>query len=270
MMPLKNRPLLTNRFERFVDICMDNSGIANPDYETFRESVRYLAGAVLRKPMIETLAHRLAGNFHRLKHHIPVQPWTRQDYHEWVPVQAIEVCRVFHEKWGAAARLTLKILAGSPASITVRQRWSVKRCRVIARDLGFRNFGRRRNDPPPFPFATVEELTSMRWEMMVEPDLSDTEPYLSKTRTRPALQDWNRNLLKMRTRKGFDCLVGHPINFPCSQCAVGYLTCPAGTHRDDWKVKHCQECGERDALWDYQITTATCLNCYHHSIHRRK
>lgn len=269
-MPLKNRPLLRNRFERFVALCMDHSGLANPDYETFRESVSYLAGERLRGSMIETLAHRLAGNFLRLKNHHVVRPWTRQDLFEWVPVQAIAVHRVAHDKWGIAARLTLKIMAGSPAPIIVRQQWSYKRCRAVSRDLGFRQYGRGKFDPPPYPFSAPEELTSLRWEMLVDPDASETEPCLTMLRTRPALQQWNKTILKMRKREGFECMADHAADFPCHECALGYLTCPAGTHRNTWKVRYCPECDEEQAFWDADLSTASCLSCYYRSLHRKK
>lgn len=267
---MKNRRLVRDRFEQLIELCMDNTGLARPDYVTFRESLRYLAGEKLREGGIEILAQRLAGNIQRLRDGHAVRPWSKQTVAEWVPVQALSVQRVPHDKWGVAARLTLKILAGSPCPAVCRVLWSVKRCRVLARDLGFRQYGRRRDDPPPFPYAVPEELTTFRWEMLVDPDLSEREPVLTDFRVRPALQQWNRQQLKRRMRIDFACMANHPPNFPCWECSVGYLACPAGTHRHNWKVKKCHECGDAEALWDYELSRANCIACYLRDLHRRR
>lgn len=249
---------------------MRNCGIAKPDYETFRESVLYLAGEKLREPMVDVLAQRLAGNVLRLRHHIPVKPWTSQKHPEWVPVQAIAVQRVPDDRQGVSARLTLKILAGTPCPAVVRVKWSLKRCRVIAREIGFRQYGVRKDDPPPFPYTVPEELTSMRWEMLVDPDQSDPDPFLTEIRYKPALQTWNKAQLKRRMRIGFDCMAGHPLSFPCSQCVIGYLTCPAGTHRNNWRIRSCPECDEPEAFWDMDLCKSSCIRCYIRDLYRRR
>ncbi len=267
---LKNHKLVRDRFERLIEICMNNAGIAEPDYETFEQSVLYLAGRRFKESLIKTLAYRLAGNVDRLRHKLITPPWRRQQVAEWVPVQAVAVHRVAHDRWGVAARITLKILAGTPCPMTARVRWSFKRCRYVASELGFRQYGKKKDDPAPFPYARPEELTTMRWEMLVDPDLSEGDPYLTEVRYKPALQDWNKAQLRRRMRIDFTCMAGHPLGFPCSQCAVGYVNCPAATHRENWLIKGCRECQRPGQFWDLDQCRDSCIECYMRSLHKRR
>jgi hypothetical protein len=238
------------------------------------ESVRYLVGARLTAAAVAELAHRLAGNRQRLRERRPVAPWAAQRWPEWVPVQILAVRRARDARdRDDGASLSFKIMAGTPCPIAVPQWWSLQRCRFLSRTFGFSRPMRRVSGmPPKYPYSVPEQLVNLRVEMLVDPEKSVREPYLDATRIVPSLAEWNREVLRRRFRvdPGYECPEGYPHDLPCHRCHVGYLRCPAATHRLDYERAPCPQCGRADAWWDPESRSGVCVRCTIKAAGRRR
>lgn len=189
------------------------------------ESVRHLAGTILTDESLKDVTWRLAGNIDKLRRGEAVPPWSVQLVPEWMPVQitAIESGQTSTGKSGAF--VNLRVLAGSACPTRTGTFWTKSLCRGIGRQAGFTS---AKGD---FPLQHSDCLVNMRLWILVEPE-----------RCRPGqlgfwevgcsggLRKWNREILKKRFRMGWEC----PMNYKhyCHNCHVGYLQCPAATHKE--------------------------------------
>lgn len=258
------RPLGAGEFDRFLAIVADELELAAPHWPTLADSLRHLVGTTPDHETLRADCHRLAGNRGRLLARKPVVPWQVQRTWEWVPVQvmAAHPARDVRDRWGA--RLLLKIMAGTPCPLAVFQFWSLKRCRVHARDFGFSRPRGSKGTPPRYPYTTPAQLVTLRYSALVDPERSGREPHLEFVQFTPSLSRWNKEQIRRRARldPGYTCPEGHPSSFPCHRCPVGYLACPAGTHRLDYLPKPCPGCGRPDAPFDTDRDEVVCVDCH--------
>lgn len=252
-------------FERLAKVC--HEGLPGEvDFPTVSESLRGLAGVAATRQTLHDTAHRLAGNLPRLRRHRPVPAWVVQPFKEWVPVQLMAVRRRA-TKFKPGADLTWKILAGTSAPLLVRQWRSVNHLRYLARWLGFTRQPRPRigSRPSKYPYAVPEQLVTLRAYALIDPALCKAgEPGFEKVKFPPSVEAWNKEQLKYRFRvdKGYGCRHGQPASLPCHNCPVGYLTCRAGTHANDYESRHCPGCGNEEAPFDPDWPAgALCVNC---------
>lgn len=244
------------------------------DPAAVRESVLYLLGEPLTQARAKDLAHRLAGNVAALAAGRPVPPWVAQRRPEWVPAQVTAADRTGERRHGlATVTFTLKVLAGTPAGLPMRVRWSFRTCRYLARPLfGFsRPPTKNARTAPPFPYVAPEELVTLRLLALVAPAWSRDGPGFNEVAPHPGLMTWNRAQLKYRARLDDDhaCPDGRPRSLPCYACPRGYLTCRAGTHAADWAVAACPVCNRPDALHD-PARPGACVGCHNAAARSRK
>ena len=253
------------KFRIFVD---DVAGMLpkSVNKDRVHDSLRHLAGEKLTKKVLDISCWRLAGNISNLKGKEPVGPWTCQPKEEWVPAQIMAACRRRGGKGKLGWYYTFQILAGRSCTMRIQQFWSQRFCGYMARHLGFQMYppSDRSTRPAERLYRHATEFVTLRLALYIEPKLSRTEPGFKATDVTPQLLEWNREQLKYRDRvqKGYTCPRGYSAAVKCFQCAAGYSTCRAGTHRADYQVEYCTFCMTDNAPYDPDISTEMCINCY--------
>ncbi len=268
-------------FQRLVQIVWEAAG-ANLKWQFLEDSLRHLAGTVPTPELYRNTCWRIMGNIPRLKGKHAVPPWTTQRFREWVPVMLLS-CR--RELRGNKKGVVLGgvVQAGTPCSRWISRWLSLPVCRILAFGTGFL---RQRWGASRYPFLSPEQLVGLRICVVVEPDLCGREPGCSvplerSERTRlirphplvfpPAIREWNRERLKRKFRvdPGYHCPKDYPVTFRCQQCPVGLVHCSAATHLHDWEERHCDECNRDDALFDPDLASDVCVDCYNRAAWRR-
>ena len=230
------------------------------------DSLSPLAGELMTEAVADTVAWRLAGNLKQLTLGLPVVPWRINNTPEWVPVQIVRAVRAKGPKDKPGYVLSFKALAGRPVSLVITKFWSNKFCRYVASTLGFNT------RPPPetsrrlpvYLYRTPIELVTMRLEVLIAADFCrNGEPGFDKVACRGTLLDWNRNQMRLRDRimPGYACPKGFKNVVLCYRCPVGYVECPAGTHRQTYVFKPCSRCKEDQAAFDPEMKSEVCLRC---------
>jgi len=191
-------------------------------------SLRDLVGQEITRDLARTVAWRLAGNISKLRVGKEAGPWVHQAEEEWVPAQIISYS-FKRSRWGEAGGLyRLRILAGSACPMILQQWWRSQFVRLLATRLGY-STGRG-----AFPMRHISELVNLRVWLLLDPKLSQEKPGFYLVRCSSGLLKWNKQIVHMRYRQ-FD---GKPwrcprdYTHPCCECEVGYLDCPASTHRE--------------------------------------
>lgn len=259
---LRDRELTPDQFHIFCGLILE--GLPSKCYApAVEDSIRYLAGEFLTKAKLQTVCHRLAGNIERLACRRAVPPWSVQRFQEWVPLQIVGYRPARGKRDRLGALLSLKIMAGTPCPIVIQDWWSPDMCRFMA----YRNFGfsRPRGDRDlKYPYTNPLQFTSLRFLGLVQPDKSTKEPSYTNPTFPNHLVEWNKETLRRRFRvdPGYKCPKGHPQHFPCHTCPIGYLKCPAGTHRRNWQKGTCTVCEKADVWIDVDLAKTMCVNCY--------
>lgn len=255
-----------SNFDRLLAVVRDGlSGEANG--QALYDSLRHLINQPMTAQVIEETSHRLAGNMPRLRRRRAVSAWHVQRIYEWVPVQIMAARKQRNNRGELGSLLSFKFLAGTPCPLTVLQWWSLRKCRFIARYLGYsKPPPRNAKYPAKYPFTTPEQLVTLRFLALVDPIRSEKEPVFTSLEYPGSLQAWNRKQIRKRFREDYLCPEGQPRSFPCHLCIRGYSTCAAGTHRLDYVVKPCSTCGNEQAVWDKELSTKCCVNCYNTAV----
>jgi hypothetical protein len=218
------------------------------------ESVRYLAGTTLTHMESVTLAWRIAGNIPTLKAGLPVQPWTFQRVDEWLPLQVLrmDIERNRYNRLGYD--VTFRVLAGSACPNKINRFWTLPSMHVISQELGFsKPWGK-------FPFKHPKDLIRLRLTGLVEAEKSRTQPVFHAVTCSDAMIKYNREqVLRLRLRVGMEC--PHRYAHECVRCAVGYDSCPAGTHASTYYLGNCLRCGQNNVLFDPEQRSQDCITC---------
>lgn len=242
---LEQLQTLTNELRRLLP--------ARIAYDTVFESVRHLLGAPLTELEAAATAWRLAGNVPKLRAGEPASPWTRQNCNEWVPLQILRVDAHKSPRGKHGAMLRCRALAGSPCPSTLTAFWTHSLTKAMAIRLGFsRPWGR-------YPYRGQLDLVGLRFLGELDRLRSQHAPVFYEVTVPPVLTSWNReHVLKVRCRVD-PCPRGYIHQ--CAACAVGYVNCPAGTHRLDFIKQFCPICGD-DAWFDPEIARDRCRDCH--------
>lgn len=250
-------------FQRALDIFRDNLGIPTLDRDTLEDSMMPVLGEAPTAEQWKTLAHRLAGNAVRLRNRRHVLPWSFQRFDEWVPIQVMGLRYARNGRGELGVMLTLKIMAGTPCPKLLFQFWSLKKCRFMSKHLGFeRHRGRNEKNPLRFPYESPRQLVTLRFLALIDTELSEQEPYFAQIEFSNSTEEWNRGQIKRRARLVFECPKQFPLTLRCHNCPIGYLTCPAGTHAQDYEIKPCPKCGEQQAFFDKELPDTMCIDCH--------
>jgi hypothetical protein len=227
-----------------------HKALPKAEKDVLYESLRYLLGQVLTREAAKAMAWRLAANYERLQHGIPVHVWSTLDQPMWLPLMVSKVDYPWlHQidgprpRWGQ--RLHTLITGGSPAGLPLLFFWSTKMGKFASQPLGFSSID------GPHPFLTGLQLCQMCFCVLAFHERQPTsfpalldgqQVWLSEVQVPGSCRTINQNLLKMRARQGgFTC--PHQYTHPCHQCAVGLKSCPAATHPDDYvPIESCPRC----------------------------
>ena len=239
----------------------------NLSFEAVYSSLGYLAGQEITDKNFDAAVWRLLGNLERLKRYEPVYPWSSQDKPEWMPVQVLFIDRQVSHRGDPGGDFGLQILAGSACPMVIRKFWTRKFVSVLSRRLGF-------SKPwHAYPFRDVLELTNLRFQILVTPELSSKGPGFEEVQVSNPQVTWNRRYLRLRHRQAghFDCPRGYPISQPCWSCHVGLDKCPAAVHAKTFVQKICPYCNDEEAWFDpSHAERKMCIDCYHQKLLKRK
>lgn len=181
------------------------------------------AGRKVDEALVRQLSERIAGNAHTLRMGAAALSWNGQAHIEWVLVDVLE--STWHRtKFGkVGAILTLCALSGTPSGMRWEQFFSEAVLDRMAKKLGLKPARSMRR-------VHVREFVRAKFAGKLEPG---DALKITEYRERPSLVEYNRQLVAARHIDSREC----PRNYrwPCTSCPVGYLECPLGTHRTNWK-----------------------------------
>lgn len=244
--------LVGHHFEGFVTSLHET--LPHTLYKSIYESVRNLAGQELDEKTLKDTAWRLAGNIETLQQGSYVPTWSVQLQEEWVPLQITNV-EMTKYRGEVKARVTFKVLAGSPCPMDIVQTWSYNVCSVVAtQHLGFSpSFG-------DFPYRHFKDLVSMQFHGEITPErCTDGKPGFHAMKGTSATIANNRAIMKMRQRLNFVCMEGYEPTVECRLCWRGYESCPAACRPRDLVAKHCPTCKEES--WFEPTDGSSCISC---------
>lgn len=218
----------------------------DPLYET----VRQLVPLQLTDKSTQPWAWRIAANVPQLKAGHPVRVWTRQSVDEWVPIQVIHMAptRTRHGKFGY--NVDFRILAGTPAPMSIQKFWSTRSLHALSRRVGFTW------SDGPRPYRHPTEFTQLRMVVLLEAARSQERPFFHKVDCSGNMLDYNKDIQDRRHKVKYPC----PWNWrhPCHLCAVGYDQCAAGTHFHTYEMRECTQCG---TTAPFEPNHEHCVNC---------
>lgn len=181
------------------------------------------AGRKVDEVLLRQLSERIAGNANTIRMGAAALSWNGQAHVEWVLVDVLE--STWHRtKFGkVGAILTLCALSGTPSGMRWEQFFSEAVLDRMARKLGLK---------PARSMRRVHSREFVRSKFAGKLEPGETLR-ITEYRDRPSLVAYNRQLVAARHIDGREC----PKNYrwPCTSCAVGYMECPLGTHRSNWK-----------------------------------
>jgi hypothetical protein len=254
-----------DRFDLLVDTfasCLPST----VNKETLFHALRHLAGVKLTPKIIDDTSWRLAGNIPRLKEmSVPIGPWTRQAYKEWVPAQVTDALHCRNDRNRPGWMMTFKILAGTPCPMEIEQHWSRRLCTYAAFRLGFcfRHPDPKSEEPMQGGYLHPTELVLMRVLLLIDPDLCDAEPDFKEFSATPSVLEWNRTQLRFRDRASakYKCPKGYPAANYCYRCPVGYEECRAATHPRTYTAGVCPRCKSGNVPFDKGRSDDECVFC---------
>jgi hypothetical protein len=142
-----------------------------------------------------------------------------------VPVQVISyehATTKFHKPGGS---FVLRVLAGTSCPWRITKFWTTRFCRHIATKMGY---SRSSGD---YPLSHISELVSLRLWALIDPEFCRPgEPGFTDVGFTAGPNNWNRVIIKQRFRKDWEC--PYAYDHRCYKCHVGYLDCPAATHKE--------------------------------------
>lgn len=251
--------LVGSEFDALIDlVCEVVPTKLNKDI--VRASLLDLAGKPITANAITQASWRIAGNTPRLKEGHPVPAWHVQRMMEYVPAQIVSCQLQKNARGNIGALYGFRILAGTPSGLLSFKWWSLKVIRFLSRKFGYSGF--RSRDLPKFPYSAPEQLVGLRLLLLIHPDYCDKLPGFDKVTFKPSLSEWNLKVLRRRNRTmpGFVCKAKRTIMQPCHTCNLGFLSCPAGTHRADWIKRECPGCNAV-AWFDPDRASTKCIAC---------
>jgi hypothetical protein len=227
------------------------------------ETLRQYVGTKMEPQFLLDLAWRLSGTVKRLQQGIPAVPWKNPGIEEWAPMQILRVDPAPPRKTEHQYNLKMRILAGSACPLVIEKVFLRRALSTIGGVMGFTNSSGGRLMQRP------EELVNLRFYGRLNPELArNGKPGFFDIRCPASCLEHNLELLKIRFRQG-DATCPRSYRHECHACPVGYVSCPAGVHRDDLVQIVCQTCG--DTGWcDPEINRTMCLKCQHKDMTQRK
>lgn len=218
------------------------------------QTAHMLLGRTLSVAQLRALCWRIAGNAPALIAGHAITDWRAPGQPEWVPAQVLSVLPVPAQKSEPHYRLQCRALAGNACTEVLERVFSSRWLAKLSRAVGFTKSRGPRPYQSPYQFATL------RLYAWLDPTQSRYgRPYMSEFRFPSACLTFNQQALNLRCRNGIVC----PRNFThqCHLCAVGYLQCPGGTHRENYLPIVCSVC-RQESMADPEHSAAVCVYCW--------
>lgn len=238
--------------------------------DTVVDSVRHLAGKPFTQAVLEDTCWRLAGNVPRLRERKAVTPWHVQRMPEWVPAQVVSCKTARGSKDRVGGYFGFRILGGTPCPSIAFKWWSFKFCRFVATDFGFSKPSRSRILSAPY--VAPEQFVSLRLNLLIDPELCGEEPGFHQIEFSSEHRAWNSKVIKcrFRTDPDFECKMEEtPDDLPCHKCPLGFKSCFAGAHREDWVEQHCAGCDQK-TWFDPETSKDRCIDCAVQAVYSNK
>lgn len=193
----------------------------------------------------------LAANLQKLEDGVPIQPWSKQDIPEWVPVQVVNVKKTAHTAAAGSVPghlLEFLCLGGSPATCRFFKFMPSNAYYFMRVTM----FGLPRKEEVLTP---VVGFGGLRTWVLIE---QGTKLQFERSSCNPAISDYNRDITKARKEP---CPAGNPL--PCVDCLVGLDKCARAVHFDSYDLRPCSLCGFTDAKFLSKDSTMVtqCLRC---------
>jgi hypothetical protein len=230
---------------------------------TLMETARVWIGRAYPETWWRETCWRLAANVPQLISGLPLRVWRPPGVREWVPVQILRVEPAEWRKGHSRYQLCFKVLAGQACTLCFEKPFNGNWLGWAARLLGFTKSAGAR------PYLSPYQYASLRLMVLLDPALCRGDmPNFFELRCSGSLLEHNLAVLNRRYRRqNFQCPEG--FVHPCHQCAVGYETCPAATHRLTYTSGPCRNCGGQ-GWFDPEVHTDLCVNCWRKQQSARK
>jgi len=179
----------------------------------------------------------------------PIEEFRAIEYPEWTPVVTIDYIRDVQD--GAVGNMyTFKCLGGQPATLTFKKFFtskSVSWMRYYMFGISFRSCSGST--------LTPQELVGMRSWVLTTPSENGRIEF-ERVAINDAIEKHNRSLAKDRHNK---CPMDGDL--PCFTCSHGLASCKRATHKNDYEVGRCDNCGDNDAMFDTLLDPNVCIGC---------
>ena len=265
------RDALTNRLvSRYAEISLVNV----EELDTLLDDMMpFLSGRIIRGTMFETfrpllgrpypaewwrdMFWRIAANEELLASGVPLRPWSAPGITEWVPLQVMRVDTAPHSRNKRNRyMLHFRVLAGFACPLIFTRALTGDWLAQFSRYAGFTKARGTR------PFLSPYQFTGLRWFALLEPQYSrDGQPGFFEVRCSGTWLEHNTDLLNKRYRNKQDFTCPQNYTHECHLCPVGYMSCPAATHKLDFKWQHCLNCNQQ-AWFDPEISAQVCVSCW--------
>lgn len=244
----------------YQNLCRTLARQLKTDESVMQESLLYLQGRLHNRPVFEQLAHRLAANVKRLQAGHPVYPWILQKRKEWVVAQILGAIPRLSSTMEPGAMLTIKLMTGTAAGITIKKWFSLRGCRGLARRAHFPKPKSDKSwDRPKILYRIPDDLVTLRLEVALEAEYSKEEPGFRETRLDKASGSWNREQLRARYRVDRECPRGYSGAVFCHNCTATVKQCRAAVRLEPLVELSCIKCHKKDL--GYSVKQSTCVGC---------
>lgn len=146
-----------------------------------------------------------------------------------------------------------RILTGPLASQVITNYWSLKKTSYLATYRDEKNYGfgfsrsrinKKGEELSHCIFSHVRQFFKLRCYLLLDPERSNTLPYVKEVGHRNGTMGYNRKLIGRRDRSLQSCLKQLPNNPECYQCPYGLDHCELATHERTYKKGTCSGCGK--------------------------
>lgn len=224
----------------------DHQDIIRPVIEKTLSNL--IAGRVLDMSWAEHVINRLAGGMWLLKSGIPLYPWAGQLKEEWVLTMIRSATYYTTPRRNIpGAMLEFYVITGTPADMSFTQFFPDFMLRKMAIKLKILE---RKNNRFLHHRELVKHYVLLKLEI-------GSELKASKFQERDALN--KRNKIRAKRRSEYKTKCPRQSKWPCHFCPAGYVSCPLGTHKNDYVLKQCP--GGHEGWYPDTKATGRCLSC---------
>lgn len=235
-------------FDEVVTLARKALRLPKKSERAIRETLMEFAGAPPTCRVTDRISIKLAGGYPMLKKGKAIPQIQRLADSEWAPLEISEMRFGYVDRHNKLRlNMTATVMAGAAVGREVQQTLpSHFAVTTFAHALGWSQFSR----PQHNLLVRMWFLGLLAWH-------ERRGLQVAEFRGLPHQQKYNKAL---RQRREEPCLLGYRQQ--CATCPIGYVRCARATHRYTWIVRECQQCHNRQALFDPEDVSAKhCIAC---------